>query len=137
MPSSRATACDIAVLRGPHHVTELANAQALRAWGKDEGMIGKPIIEGMPELVGQPFVVYLDQVYRTGVPYEAHGALSRIVRSPGEAPEDVYWDFVYAPLQDANGAIEGVLVSGFEVTAQVRASHELALLLARAEAGER
>ena len=71
------------------------------------------------------------------MPYEAHGALSRIVRSPGEAPEDVYWDFVYAPLQDANGAIEGVLVSGFEVTAQVRASHELALLLARAEAGER
>ena len=127
----------IAVLRGPHHVTELVNAQALRAWGKDERMIGKPLVEGMPELVGQPFVGYLDQVYRTGVAYEARGALSRLVRSPGQEPEDVYWDFVYAPLQDANGAIEGVLVSGFEVTAQVRASQELSRLLTRAEAGER
>ena len=127
----------IAVLRGPDHVTELVNAQALRAWGKDERMIGKPLVEGMPELVGQPFLGYLDQVYRTGVAYEARGALSRLVRSPGQEPEDVYWDFVYAPLQDANGAIEGVLVSGFEVTAQVRASHELARLLTRAETGER
>ena len=127
----------IAVLRGPDHVTELVNAQALRAWGKDERMIGKPLVEGMPELVGQPFLGYLDQVYRTGVAYEARGALSRLVRSPGQEPEDVYWDFVYAPLQDANGAVEGVLVSGFEVTAQVRASHELSRLLTRAETGER
>ena len=70
-------------------------------------------------------------MYRTGVAYEARGALSRLVRSPGQELEDVYWDFVYAPLLDANGAIEGVLVSGFEVTAQVRASHELSQLLTR------
>ena len=55
----------------------------------------------------------------------------------GQEPEDVYWDFVYAPLQDANGAIEGVLVSGFEVTAQVRASHDSLDSSTRAEAGER
>jgi PAS domain S-box-containing protein len=127
----------IAVLRGPHHVFELANAQALRAWGKDERLIGKPLLEGIPELSGQPFAGYLDEVYRTGVAYEARGELARLVRSPGSEAQDVYWDFVYAPLFDGAGVVEGVLVSGFEVTAQVRASHVLSRLLDQAEAGER
>ena len=127
----------IAVLRGPHHVFELVNAQALRAWGKDERISGKPLLEGIPELRGQAFEGYLDQVFRTGVAYEARGELARLVRSPGGEAEDVYWDFVYAPLLDGAGVVEGVLVSGFEVTAQVRASQALSRLLEQAEAGER
>jgi PAS domain S-box-containing protein len=143
----------IAVLRGPDHVTELVNPVALRAWGKDQRMLGKPLIEGIPELRGQPFIGYLDQVFRTGVAYQARGELARLMRSSDGQLEDVYWDFVYAPLREAgggaagngvgvgvgetSGAMDGVLVAGFEVTAQVRAAQELARLLANAEAGER
>ena len=126
----------VAVLRGPDHVAELVNREALRSWGKDESIVGKPIAEGLPELKGQPFLGYLDQVFKTGVAYEAKAELSRLQRSGGGL-EDVYWDFVYAPLRDAEGSVDGVLVSGFEVTAQVRASQELTRLLASAEANER
>jgi PAS domain S-box-containing protein len=127
----------IAVLRGPRHEIEIANAKALRAWGKDERILGKPIIEGIPELRGQPFLGYLDQVFRTGVAYDARGELARLVRTVGGELEDVYWDFVYAPLRDRDGVIDGILVAGFEVTAQVRAAQGQAELLARVEANER
>jgi PAS domain S-box-containing protein len=127
----------IAVLRGPHYVIELANSVALNAWGKDEAILGKPIIEGIPELAGQPFIGYMDQVFRTGSAHRARGELARLVRSSDRQPEDVYWDFVYAPLRDVSGTIDGVLVAGFEVTAQVRAAQRLSALLASAEASER
>src|SRR6185503_15157761 len=127
----------IAVLRGPQHVFELANAHALHAWGKDERIIGKQLLEGIPELEGQPFKGYLDEVYRTGVAYEARGELARLARSPGREVADAYWDLVYAPLVENAGVAEGVLVSGFEVAAQVRAAEALSRLLERAEAGER
>jgi PAS domain S-box-containing protein len=127
----------VAVLRGPEHVTELANPAALAAWGKTESMVGKPIRQGIPELAGQPFLGYLDEVLRTGQAYEARGELSRLSRSPDGSVEDVYWDFVYAPLRDGDGETSGVLVSGFDVTAQIRAAQELARVLAATEASER
>ena len=127
----------IAVLRGPEHVTELVNPNALKAWGKDERMLDKPLIEGMPELRGQPFLGYLDEVFRTGVAYEARGELSHLARSADGTLEDVYWDIVHAPLRDSDGAVDGVLVCGFEVTSQVRAAQEMAGLLASTEASER
>jgi PAS domain S-box-containing protein len=127
----------VAVLRGPDHVTELANPLALSAWGKDESIVGRPLIEGIPELKDQPFIRYLDVVFRTGVAHRAHGELARLVRAPDGTVEDVYFDFVYAPLVDADGVVDGVLVSGFVVTAQVRAAQELARLLTQAETSER
>jgi PAS domain S-box-containing protein len=127
----------IAVLRGTDHVTELANPQALKAWGKEPNVLGKPIVEGMPELRGQPFLGYLDQVFRTGIAYEARGELARLARSDDGQLEDVYWDYVYAPLRDPDGVTDGILIAGFEVTAQVRAAQALAGLLAQTAASER
>jgi PAS domain S-box-containing protein len=127
----------VAVLRGPEHVLELANPSALRAWGKDGSIVGKPLLDGLPELQGQPFVDYLNGVRSSGVAHEARGALAMLVRAPDSPPEEVYFDFVYAPLREADGSIDGILVAGFEVTAQVKAAQELTDLLNRAEASER
>src|SRR5450755_146989 len=88
---------------------------------------------------GQPFLGYLDDVFRTGVAYEARGELARLSRWSDGKLEDVYWDFVYAPLRnvDGDGAVDGILVAGFEVTAQVLAAKETARLLASVAASER
>ena len=37
----------------------------------------------------------------------------------------MYFSFVYAPLLDARGVAEGILMSAFDVTAQVRARQEI------------
>ena len=73
-------------------------------------MLDKPLIEGIPELKGQPFLGYLDGVFRTGIAYQARGELARLARASDGTLEDVYWDFVYAPLRDGTGSMDGVLV---------------------------
>ena len=45
--------------------------------------------------------------------------MARLVRARTGEAEDVYFDFVYAPLRAASGEVDGILVCGFEVTAQV------------------
>ena len=127
----------ISVLRGPDYEIELANSLMLDAWRKTEGIIGKPLLKGLPELVGQPFTGYLDEVRRTGVAYQEREALARLVRPPRSQPEDAYFDFVYAPLRGAEGEVDAILVAAFEVTNQVLASRRLAGLLAEVEANER
>lgn len=127
----------IAIVRGATHVFELANTMALEAWGKDQRLLGQPVLQAIPELAGQPFLGSLDQVFQTGIAHRERAARARLARGPNGALEDVYFDFVYAPLKDGTGAVDGILVSGFEVTAQVQASAEVAQMLARAEASER
>ena len=60
---------------GPHRrARESDRARAPGA--KIERMLGKPLIDSMPELSGQPFIGYLDEVFRTGIAYQARGELS-------------------------------------------------------------
>lgn len=127
----------VAVFRGEHHVIELANPSALEAWGKDETIVGKPLIHAIPELRGQRILGDLDEVRRTGVAHQARGELAQLVREKGRDPEDVYFDFVHAPLRDEGGSVDGILVAGFVVTPQVRAAQDLTRLLAIAETSER
>ena len=122
----------IAVLRGPAHVFELANSEALRVWGKTSDIVGKPILRAMPELLGQPFIGLLDGVLRTGVAFEGKESLARLARGPGGALQDVYFNFVYSPLRDRDGRAEGVLVCGFEVSDQVVARRALEAALTEA-----
>ena len=130
----------VAVLRGPDHVIELANPQVLQAWARTPAVVGLPIVQAIPELEGQPFVGYLDDVYATGVAYEGRAERARLARTPAGELEDVYFNFVYAPLQDDEGEVEGILVAAFEVTATVeaRAASERAREIAEAaEAAQR
>lgn len=115
----------VAVFRGENLVVEFANPVALSVWGKTQALVGGPLLQGFPELVGQPFVELLKGVLRTGIPYEGKGALARLPRGPGGSQTNIYFNFVYSPLRGRDGAVEGVLVAGFEVTAEVGARREL------------
>jgi signal transduction histidine kinase len=116
----------IAVLRGPDHVIELANPPMLRAWGMPPEIVGMPILAAIPALRGQPFLGYLDRVYASGTPYHGSAELARLPTGATGELEDYYFDFVYAALRDADGAIEGTLVSAFDVTEQVLGRRERA-----------
>jgi signal transduction histidine kinase len=109
----------IALYKGTHHVIELVNAAWLKAWGKSESIVGLPVAEAIPEVRDQAFWGELDRVYLTAVPYEAREVRARLPTGPNGALEDAYYTFVYAPLFDARGVVEGVLTCGFEITDSV------------------
>lgn len=56
----------MALLRGPTHIFELANASYLSLVGRD--VLGKTVREALPEVEGQGFFELIDQVFTTGVP---------------------------------------------------------------------
>ena len=128
----------IVILRGPEHVVELANPLTCQVWGRSEPeLVGRPLLEALPELVDQPFKHLLDQVFRTGVPYVGKETPARLDRYGTGALETVCFNFVYAPLRAVDGAIEGILVMAFDVTDEVTARNEMNRLRASAEAANR
>jgi PAS domain S-box-containing protein len=117
----------IGILSGPEHRWTFLNSEYLRVTGRDqaEAFIGKTIRESLPELEGQGFLELLDNVYRTGVPFV--GTETKVVlkvASTGE-PREVYFNFVYQPLRDMQGRVEGVLVHAVDVTQEVLGRIEL------------
>ena len=128
----------IAILRGPDHVVELANAMTCQAVGARRAECsGRPLFEALPELEGQPFKVLLDEVFRTG---SRTSARRRRRTSTGAARRDsrrVYLNFVYQPLPRRQGEVEGILVIAFEVTDEVKARDEINALRAAEQSANR
>jgi len=106
----------IGLLRGKDLVVEVGNDRIFEVWGKDRSIIGKPLIEALPEINDQEFPELLAHVYNTGQSYYGNGARAKLVRN-GKL-EELYFDFVYSPLRDKAGKIDGILVLATEVTAQ-------------------
>lgn len=49
-------------------------------------------------------------------PHVGREACALLARGPGGALDEAYFDYIYAPVRDAEGNVEGVFVHGFEVT---------------------
>jgi signal transduction histidine kinase/FixJ family two-component response regulator len=114
----------VAILKGPDHVFELANPPALQMIGKRE-VVGRPMREAIPEIGRQGLVEILDNVYRTGEPYVAQEAPYQLDRRNDGCLQDAFINFVFQPSFAPDGAVDGVLVYGFEVTAEVLARRKL------------
>ncbi len=112
-----------AVLRGPNHVFELTNPLYQRLIGRD--VLGKSVVEAVPEAVEQSFVRLLDRVYQTGEAFVGRGTPIQLARKEAGALELHYLDFVYQPLRDNRGSITGIFVLGIDVTEGKRAEKAL------------
>ncbi|RAK63941.1 PAS domain-containing protein [Hymenobacter edaphi] len=114
----------IAVYRGPRYVIELANPTVCRLWGRTQDQIvGRGLFEALPEVAGMGYEELLDEVMATGVPHVAH-AMEAVHEREGRR-DTVYWDFVYVPVYQADGRIDGAMVVANEVTEQVQARRQL------------
>lgn len=128
----------MAILRGPRHVIEMANPSVCRAWGRaHDEVIGRPLLEALPELHGQVFTELLDDVLRTGRPFLGQEMLAKVRRRGGGEIEDAYFNFVYAPLHDLDGGAQSVLVMALDVTEEVMAREQTERLRTEAEAATR
>jgi signal transduction histidine kinase len=114
----------MAVLRGPDHVFELTNQSYMQLIGHRK-VIGKPVREALPEVVGQGFFELLDGVYTSGEPFVGHAVPLRVQREPDGPLEERFLDFVYQPIRDAGGAVSGIFVEGSDVTERKLIEDEL------------
>jgi PAS domain S-box-containing protein len=122
----------VAVLRGPEHVFDLANPPYLQLIGHRD-VIGKPAREALPEVEGQGFFELLDEVFQTGQPHVGSGTRVLIRRETEGQPEEVFLDFVYQPMLDADGLVSGIFVHGVDITERKRGEDSLKQLSKRVE----
>jgi signal transduction histidine kinase len=115
----------IAILRGPHHVFELVNDHYQGLVGP-RPVLGQPLLAALPELQGQGILELLDGVRANGRPYV--GRSQRFMLARGTALQERFFDFVYQPILDTRGQVEGIAVVAFDVTdlAQARRDAEVA-----------
>jgi two-component sensor histidine kinase len=123
----------MAVLHGPTHVFELANAAYIRLVGPRD-LLGKPVREALPEVEGQGFFELLDRVYTTGEQFVGQGMGVQLQRTADEALELRHLDFVYQPIHEDDGSISGIFIEGQDVTERVLAQATLKVLLEEKEA---
>jgi PAS domain S-box-containing protein len=130
----------IAVLSGPEHRFELVNPLYLQMTGRRDAsqLLGKTVRDARPEVVEQGYLEALDRVYRTGEPFVANESLITLDRRGDGSLEDVYLNFVYQPIRDPAGKVNGILLHAVDVTEQVRARQRVeALAAALAEERQR
>lgn len=102
----------IAVLRGPDHVFELANAKAAEMLGNRE-LVGKPLREAVPTVVGGQYEQLIEMVYESGEPFVGREMFASII--PDEHHAGGYFNFVLQPLTNDEG-VYAILIVANEVT---------------------
>ena len=110
----------VATLRGPKHVFELTNPAYLQLIGHRD-VIGKPVREALPEVIGQGFFEILDNVFKTGKAFTGREVTVELRHEPEGPPVQRFVDFVYQPIFEADKAVSGIFVHGIDVTDQVQA----------------
>jgi len=113
----------IAVFKSRDLIIDIVNDQMLEIWGKTNSIHTQPLALAMPELLGQPFLNILDEVFTTGETYYGNESKGLIVRN-GQLVEG-YFNFVCQPMRDEDRNITSVLQVVTEITEQVTIRLEL------------
>src|SRR5690606_39544749 len=95
----------------------MANKIVLSVWGKTESVIGKPMLEALPEISNQPLFQRLKEVYSTGNTYQGHE--DNLYIEMGGMLRNVVLNFTYKPVYDDERNITSVLAFGVNVTEHV------------------
>lgn len=99
-------------------VVEMATDSMISFWKKDRSVIGKPLIEGVPELAGQPFIGILRNVWRTGITYEAKEIAAAFIAN-GRL-ETFYFDFEYRAVLNDDGTTYCILHTATDATERIK-----------------
>jgi PAS domain S-box-containing protein len=108
----------IQILTGPDFVYELANKRSLELLGRtEEEIIGRAVLEVVPELKDQRPYQVLQNVYSTGERHVVEEERVCFVRN-GEMTE-IFTKLVYEPLRDEQGKVTGIMITGDDITQHV------------------
>ncbi|NDK55655.1 sensor histidine kinase [Pontibacter fetidus] len=114
----------LALLEGPDFVFKVLNKTYKQLFPERE-MLGRPLIEALPELKDQPVYDIIQHVYNSAETYEGKEAMVPMVRHHGQPAVDMYWNFIYQALFDAQGKVSGILIFSLDVTEFVKARQQV------------
>ncbi len=110
----------MATLEGPEHVFTMANRE-YREFFAGRDIIGRRVIDMLPEVEAQGIIAILDNVYRTGESFTSQELPMDLDRHGTRHVERHYFNAVYQPLHDGDGRIIGILADAVNITEQVEA----------------
>ncbi|HZH13749.1 MAG TPA: PAS domain-containing protein [Archangium sp.] len=115
----------VAIFKGRELVYEYSNPTNDRIIGAT--VVGKALREVIPDAEPSGLLAIFLRVFETGEPETIH-------ELPLEIGEETrYFDATYVARRDERGVVDGIMTWGVDVTAQVRARHELESALSRLE----
>lgn len=114
----------ICILGGSHLIFELVNPLYQQLFPGRE-LLGKPLLEAIPEIAGQPIWDILQEVYNTGKTYEGHKQLIALSKTDTGPVEDRYFDFIYQARFDQDNRVDGIMVFVYEVTEMVQVQQRI------------
>ncbi|WP_158799826.1 PAS domain-containing protein [Pedobacter sp. L105] len=112
-----------ALYTGKDLIIAMANPGMLAIWGKDADIIGKPLIDAVPELKGQPFIGLLKEVYTNGITYHAKEDKADLLVDGKLQP--FYFNYTYKPLKNTDDQIYAIIHTAIDVTELVLARLEI------------
>jgi PAS domain S-box-containing protein len=108
----------IAMLSREDLTFTMANPFYCKLVGKEQNqIIGKPLMQAIPEMEGQGFENHLQSVIDTGIPFHVKEQAMDI--RYGDQAQTVYLNLAYQPQRDPEGNIVGVLVLATDLTEPV------------------
>ncbi|MGY3055697.1 two-component system sensor histidine kinase VicK [Pedobacter sp. UYEF25] len=118
------TPVGICILDGADLVFELVNPLYQQLFPRRE-LLGKALLDAIPEIKGQPIWEILQEVYQTGKTYEGNELLVPLARHKNGPIQDRYFNFIYQARTDAQNKSDGILVFVIEVTDMILSKLEL------------
>lgn len=113
----------IAILKGPQMIVTSANQAIIAIWGKGNDVIGKSLLEILPEIKDQVFPSLLLNVYETGEHFVTNEIKCILHRN--EKQEECYFNLVYQPYRDVDDTITGITILATEITEHVLAKKQI------------
>lgn len=105
----------VCLLEGPKHRYSLINTRYYDLFGGFKDLLGKTVIEALPELEGSEVPRILDSVYSTGTPFYGNEYPIDLKDLSGHLRR-LFLNFAYEPMRDANDSIYGISVTVIDVT---------------------
>ena len=113
----------IAITRGPEHRYEFVNP-AYQQLFPHRQLVGRTVLEAVPEVEPQGFIQILEQVYQTGETFRGNEFKVQLERDASGVLHDAYFNFIYQQYRE-NDQPAGLLAFAFEVTDLVLARQAL------------
>jgi PAS domain S-box-containing protein len=116
----------ICIVKGENYIVDLANEDMLQILGRTADMIGKPLMESLPEAKSQGLIKIMDQVWYTGKPYHAPVFPASIVINGMR--EERYFDLVFKPVfsEASEKKPSGIFCVAHNITKQLQVQQQVA-----------